>query len=185
MKKIFTSFLLAIILFSLSSCTNNVRKLYPSIEGKIRIKIKTFNGIYDCFTKKGKYVVILAFSPKYYECPYCDEVMPIINNALIKSDMTAFYLDIFKMRQDNSKEYQNLLDLINKQIEENKMLEKLEIRNDKPVLVVPDIYIIEDGQILDHHIATFIENDEYKLSLNETEKEKLLNKYLSMINLIK
>ena len=129
---------------------------------------------------EGTGVVILAFNSNKKVCPFCIEVLPILNEVAQDLDyQKIYYLDIYDMRKDNTKEYQALLNLISNQVDD------LVIRDDKLTLVVPDVYMIKNGVIVGHHIATLKdENNQYLYELNDNKVNELKEIYRNLFSLL-
>ena len=78
------------------------------------------------------------------------------------------------MRKDRTNEYVDLVEFITSQTD-------LEIRNDLHEIVVPDIYLVKDGKIISHHIATFKDEEgRFIFNLTEAEKEEIKSIYRDM-----
>jgi thiol-disulfide isomerase/thioredoxin len=126
-------------------------------------------------------VLLLAFDSNKYMCPYCQSVLPILNEVAIKlAYPKIYYLDIFEMRNNNTPEYQELLNYIDTQVDD--LLEK----SGKTALVVPDVYFIKAGKIVAHHIATLYDDNSKLVSdLNQDQILTLKMIYEEMFALIK
>lgn len=141
---------------------------------------RNFSEIKNALEGNEKVVIYFGYNPKLYECPYCAIALPILNEAALESDVEEIlYLDIYQIRKDyengleneNSESYKWLLDFITSQIPD--FGEKI---------LVPDIFVIENGKILSHHTATFMgEDGKYIKDLSVEEKQNLKEIYLDML----
>jgi hypothetical protein len=129
----------------------------------------------------GTYIILFAFDPDFYECPFCFTCMPIINEAaLAESVDQILYLDIYGIRTNNSEEYQWIVNNLDSRVDD------LMIRDNQKRIVVPDLYVIKDGEILDHHIATFPNGEGgFMLDLTVDQKVQLKLIYQEMFQKIK
>lgn len=171
MKKIFVSLFIALIFIFAGCQGENKKKLafeeeykhysnqavvdalkwewfdserYNSVFENHVFEKNTFEEVKAAMEGEGKTYIYFGYNPKLYQCPYCAIVLPIANEAAIKNGVDKIlYLDIYQMRKDNTEEYQWLKQFIKDQIPD--FGEKI---------LVPDYYVIEDGKILSHHIAT-------------------------------
>lgn len=117
---------------------------YNSVFEEHVFEKSTFEEIKEKMEGKGKTYIYFGYNPKLYQCPYCAIILPIANEAALRNGVDKIlYLDIYQMRKDNTEEYKWLKEFITNQIPD--FGEKI---------LVPDYYVIEDGQILSHHIAT-------------------------------
>lgn len=150
------------------------------LENNVFVK-KSFQEIKEAMEGEKRVIIYLGAKPDLLQCPYCAISLPILNEAALEKNVKEIlYLDILQMRKDyeknldneNSKNYKWLLDFITNQVAD--FGERI---------AVPDIYVIEDGKILSHHIATFLgEDGKYIEDLTKEQKEELKKIYLDMLN---
>lgn len=178
MKKIL---MLLLLLTTLVGC-NNKRKAfeddYQMFVGVEHVFVKEdYKTVYNVLTNKSERSIILfAYNPNISLCPYCIEVLPIINEVALSLDIKKiYYLDIREMRTNRTKDYIALIEYIELQVDD------LMIRNDKKEIIVPDIYVVEGGQIIGHHIATLTDEDgKFILGLNDEQKNELISIYTNL-----
>jgi hypothetical protein len=105
--------------------------------------------------------------------------MPLINEAALKVGITKIlYLDIYEMRKNNTTEYQLLLGYLDSKVGD--LIEREGVKK----IIVPDLYIVKDGEIVTHHIATLKDNDGAFISdLTENQKQELIDLYELMFQL--
>jgi len=180
-KIIFIVFL-SLFLISCDSGKKAFEKDYVMFEGKEHVfKKVSFQKAYASLTsKKGYQIIVFAFDPDYYECPYCMMVLPIINEVALEEGIKEiYYLDIYMMRKNRDENYLKLINYLSSQVE-------LEKRNGLDEIIVPDLYIVKDGKVLAHHIATFKDNDgKYILNLTSEQLIELKTIYRNMFSLKK
>lgn len=150
------------------------------LENNVFVK-KSFQEIKEAMEGEKRVIIYLGLKPDSWPCPYCAISLPILNEAALEKNVKEIlYLDIFQMRKDyennldneNSKNYKWLLDFITNQVAD--FGERI---------AAPDIYVIEDGKILSHYIATFLgEDGKYITDLTKEQKEELKKIYLDMLN---
>ena len=131
----------------------------------------TFEEVKSAMEGKERVVIYFGYNPKLYQCPYCATALPIANEAALENGVSKIlYLDIFQIRKDETDEYKWLRSFIQEQIPD--FGEKI---------LVPDFYVIENGKILSHHIATFKDEEgKYIKDLTDIQKEELKNVYNEM-----
>lgn len=182
----FIFFFLLLFSITLSACSSQKRafeedyQIFKDIE---HVYYKSnYKKVYNALTKaKGNYVIVFAYDPDLYVCPFCMEVLPILNEvALDKGVDKILYLDIRMMRLERTDEYLALIDYISKQVDD------LEIRNEQLEIIVPDVYVVQDGKILGHHIATIKDEEgNYIRNLDEEKKNELIEIYKNLFKNIK
>jgi len=182
MKK---GFLLIIVLLItvLSGCQkkDDFTQDYPIMRGVEHVYEKVeYDDIINAFTvKSGVHVVLFAFDTDFAECPYCIACVPLLNEVAIEMGIAKIlYIDIYRMRQERTAEYLLLLGYLDGKVGD--LLEK----NGKKEIVVPDVYVIKDGEIIGHHIATIKDDaDKFIFNLSEEEKNQVRNIYRQLLTL--
>lgn len=175
-------FLLFISLLSgCSSGKSEFEKDYPMFKDIDHVYVKSnYEEVYNTLTKEeGYHVIVFAYDPDLYVCPYCMEVLPILNEVAVDEKIEKIlYLDIRTMRIERTEEYLNLLDYIDNQVDD------LEMKSEKLEIVVPDVYVVKDGKILGHHIATLKDDEgKFKLNLSDEEIDELKTIYKNLFDL--
>jgi hypothetical protein len=178
-------FYLLIALICLYGCTlgkKGFEQDYPMFAGEEHVFEKvSFSDARNLLTStNGSHILLLAFDPDFYECPFCFTCLPLINAAAIDQGIGKInYLDIYQMRKENTADYRWLLDKLKSCVSD------LRVKNGETFLAVPDLYIIQDGKILGHHIATF-ENETggYISDLSDKQKEDLKTLYRDLFRLL-
>lgn len=166
----------------LVGCSNGKKAFeedYQMFKGINHVYEKSnYDEVYNALTKKEGYQIILfAYDPNLAICPYCIKILPIINDLALEVGIKKIlYLDIRTMRVERTLEYLALIEYISEQFSD------LEMKNDQIEIIVPDLYIVKDGKILGHHIAT-LKNEEgkYILDLNEEELKDLTTIYYNLL----
>ena len=181
MKKTFI--LTIFLMLFLSGCkTDPVVEDYPILEGVTHVYEKSnYEEVTQALTVlPGVHVILFAYDPDFYECPFCLAVMPIINQAALNIGIEKIlYLDIYEMRKNNTTEYQLLLGYLDSKVGD------LIVREGIKKLIVPDLYVVKDGEIAAHHIATLKdENDAFIADLTEGQKNELRTIYENMFKLV-
>ncbi|NLA33922.1 MAG: hypothetical protein GX861_03585 [Tenericutes bacterium] len=120
------------------------------------------------FLQEGSGIIMFGFS----SCPWCQSMVNILYEvAKDKNINEIYYLDIKKIREQNTEEYQQIVNILNDYLYEDK-------DNNKRIYV-PDIYFLNEGKILGHDNDLSILSgnvEEYITKEKEKEiKEKLLN----------
>ncbi|MFA7435101.1 MAG: hypothetical protein WC006_01895 [Bacilli bacterium] len=183
-NKISFVFIFLLVIF-LVGCSNGRKKFeddYQMFKGQEHVFEKVnYKTVYEALTKEGSYVILFAYDPDLYECPYCMEAIPIINEAALQEGVDKIlYLDIRTMRVERTSEYLSLIDYIDEQVDD------LQTRNDNLELIVPDLYVVKDGKILGHHIATLTDDeDKFILGLDSEQREELILIYKNLFKNVK
>lgn len=174
-------FLFILVLSGCSNGINEFEKDYPMFKDIDHVYVKAdYEEVYNALTKEEGYnVIVFAYDPDLYVCPYCMEVLPILNEVALEEGIEKIlYLDIRTMRVERTEEYVNLIDYIYSQVDD------LEMRNDKLEIIVPDLYVVKDGKILGHHIATLKDGEgKFMLNLSDEETNELKTIYKNLFNL--
>ncbi|MGD9604806.1 MAG: hypothetical protein AB7V00_01460 [Bacilli bacterium] len=181
MKKLVVLILLSLI--ALSGCKSDpVVEDFPMLEGQDHVFQKSdFTEVTKALTVlTGVHVILFSYDPDFYECPFCLAVMPIINEAAIKIGVEEIlYLDIYEMRKNNTTDYQLLLGYLDSKVGD--LIERDGVKK----IIVPDLYVVKDGEIAIHHIATLKDNNgAFIAELTDDQKQELQTLYENMFKLV-
>ncbi|MDD3106825.1 MAG: hypothetical protein PHP65_03355 [Bacilli bacterium] len=180
MKRILLMLLL--IFISLSGCSSSsVEDDYPMLKEMEHVYVKSnYAEVTEALTvKEGVNIILFSYNPHLYECPFCLAVMTLINEAALKVGVTKIlYLDIYEMRKNNTTEYQLLLGYLDSKVGD--LIEREGVKK----IIVPDLYVVKDGEIVTHHIATLKDGDgAFIYDLTENQKQELIDLYELMFQL--
>ncbi|MFA6627685.1 MAG: hypothetical protein WCQ80_01980 [Bacilli bacterium] len=154
---------------------------YPSMKGQEHVYIKTDYTTALNIILNDTGVVLFAFDTKKYACPYCQEVVPLLNEVALEEGWEAiYYFDIYEMRINNTTEYRLLMGYLDSQT--NSLLEKDGVKT----LIVPDVYFVKEGKIVAHHIATlYNEDNRFVLGMDSVQIHTLKDLYRSYFQALK
>ncbi len=116
------------------------------------------------FVQTGSGILYFGFP----ECPWCKEAISIFNEVLDEKNVEkVYYYNPKKIREENTKSYQKLIQLLEEEL--------IEDEEKHPRLYVPDIYVFKDGKVIDHNnrLSVVSGNMEEYLTL---EKRKTIKK---------
>lgn len=120
------------------------------------------------FLQEGSGIIMFGFSA----CPWCQEMVSIIYDVAKEKNINEiYYLDIKDIREQNTEEYQQIVNLLKDYLYDD-------IDGNKR-LYVPDIYFLVNGIVVGHNndLSVLSGNvEEYLTASKKTFlKEKLLN----------
>ncbi len=137
------------------------------------------NQILYMIENKKTALIVLGFK----ECPWCQALMPVLNEAAKNEEVEkVYYLDIKTMRDDTTtsehKKYLMLKEAFSEAVDES-----------KDRLNAPTVIFLKDGELVDYHIDTVIThvmNDNNVLPpLTKDEHKELIEILESKIDKIK
>ncbi|MFV0275053.1 MAG: hypothetical protein ACK5HL_02300 [Bacilli bacterium] len=120
--------------------------------------------------KEGTGIIFFGFE----ECGWCQKAASVLVDATNKKNVDFYYLDVKKIRNDNTKEYQELISLLSNYLDIN-------TETNEPRLYVPDVFFIKNGEIVNNHLGTYPQDNDSKKPLTTKQKDTLLNKYITLI----
>ncbi len=177
-KYLIAVWLFLLILTGCSGRAETAEDDYPILQGIEHVYVKSnYEEVTEALTTKaGLNVVLFAYDPDFYECPFCLAVVPIINEAALEVGVEKIlYLDIYEMRRDNTTQYQLLLGFLDSKVGD--LIERDGVKK----LIVPDLYVVKDGEIVTHHIATLKDGDgAFIKDLTDAQKTELKELYVTM-----
>lgn len=105
-------------------------------------------------------------------CPWCVEIVPILNEVAAEKDLYVYYVDT----SDKDK-------TIFPQIEEafEEMLTNFDDEGN-PRMYVPEVIVMIDGKAVDHHIGTLDEHDAHERKMNEDEIAQVKKIYEELLD---
>ncbi|MDD4077129.1 MAG: hypothetical protein PHT03_04050 [Bacilli bacterium] len=184
MKKVmFWPIIIMIILLCGCSQTKNCFvDDYPMMRDVEHVYKKVgYKEIINAFTvNPGVNIVLFGFDTRYAECPFCIACVPLLNDVAAEMGIEKIlYIDIYQMRKERTAEYLILLGYLDGIVGD--LLEKKGLKE----IIVPDVYVIKDGIILGHHIATVKDEEErFIYDLSEAQKEEVKAIYRNLLMLI-
>lgn len=146
---------------------SNGKKIEVSIPLDNKIKYLSEKELIN-FLKNGTGVLYFG----YNTCPWCRNAVPILIDAIKEKKVdTIYYADIHKL--DISSIREELYSLLNLYLEENDEGEK--------VLAVPDVYFIQNGNIVGEHRGTVDSYHNPYQKMTDSQKEELKTIYKNFI----
>lgn len=92
---------------------------------------------------KGTGVILFGFP----SCPWCQAYVPILEEVAKEQGVEKiYYYDIKEIRKENTKEYNELVDILKEYLYKDDAL--------NPRIYVPDVYVINSGKIIGHNNDT-------------------------------
>ena len=142
---------------------------------KIKVKIPFDNKIkymnneeLEEFLENGTGLVYFGYST----CPWCRNAVPVLIESARNNDITINYIDIKSVKLSDT-----VYEILNDYLREDE--------NGNKVLAVPDVYVLEEGEILDHHLGCIDGYTNPYVEMTESEKIQLQEIYDEMIKELK
>ena len=112
------------------------------------------------------------------ECPYCrSTIEPLLELAKENKIEVINYYNPVEIRQENSEEYQKIIELLHDFLKTDKVNqgeEDVDFNPELKILLVPDVYFINKGQVISHYAES-----EHKTKLDKNQLKEVLKKYQS------
>lgn len=173
-KRISFLSILIIVLLTLTSCRKDqMLSNYQSLKDKNHIyKVCQPKEIIELLNSKERAVIIFSFP----ECPWCQAAIPYLNEIAKEQNYDKiYYLNILKIREENSEEYLTIFNKI-----------RYDIGNPEKINA-PTVIVIDNGKVLGYHIDTVeshVKNDnDVLMPMNDEQIEELKNIYRELLNL--
>lgn len=125
--------------------------------------------------ENGTGIIFLGFK----ECPWCQELLPLANEAASAEGEKVYYLDIKKARESNSEEYQKLVSILSPHLAKD--------ANGQPRIMVPDVSLVRNGEIVWRHENESVTEEEKTPETYWTEERKTraIQEFRDQIQVIK
>ena len=173
-KRISIILILTFVLFGLSSCgKDHMLNNYQELKDKNHIyKVCDATEIIDLLNSKERAVIVFSFP----ECPWCQAAIPYLNDVAKELNYKeVYYLNILKIREENSIEYQTIFNKI-----------RYDIANPEKINA-PTVIVIDNGEVLGYHIDTVsshVKNEnEVLMPMTQEQVDELKNIYRELLTL--
>ena len=110
-------------------------------------------------------------------CPWCTEVVPVLNEVAKEKEVLVYYVDTSKPSNYSEDLYNRLVELFGDMLE----MDEDGVR----VFYVPDVAVIKGGTVVMNHIATVDTHDPYEKPMTGKERKELKEIYAEMLNQMK
>lgn len=154
-------------------CSEADMSEYSSLEGSNHVFLDANYEEALEMLKKEAFSGVLYFG--YPSCPWCEEAIPLMNEAAKSSNLDIYYVN---KKSDFNIKHPELEEEIVKILDAAYGLEKNKDGN--PHLYVPEVVVIKNGKILQHHLGTFDAHDATERKMTENERIQLKDIYLKM-----
>lgn len=155
-----------------NNISENIRfyRDYPNVSQDNIYYYATFDEIVEVF-EKGTGIVFFGFPA----CSWCQAYAPVLDEVARERDIAKiYYLDIMKMRKDNSDEYKKLIELTKEYLENDE--------NGSKKIYVPDAYFVKDGKIVGHNNSmSMLSGDNVKEYFDEEKRKELKLELISLV----
>lgn len=111
----------------------------------------------------------------YESCPWCKEAVPIMNEVAKEQSLNIYYIDKKAETSDEAtvgKVEEVLSDILTEM-------------DGKPHLYVPEVVVVKDGNVMDHHLGTIGDYDAHERTMTSQEAAQLKQRYQEMFSKIK
>lgn len=143
---------------------------YENVSDDNLYEYATYNNTIETL-KEGTGIIYLGFP----SCVLCKEITPILNEAAEEKKIeTILYYDFKDIRENDTEEYKQLLNLLSDYIVENGYKDKR--------ITAPTVIFVKDGEVKENYIGVI--NGKSEEIITKEEKEDLKEKFLSSIDQI-
>ena len=121
------------------------------------------------------------FFASYEDCPYCNLMIPYLNDALAEAGTYAGYLDTRRdpgwMNNADIDDYDLFVKRFGRYLENDS--------SGNPHLYTPDLYVIKDGKVKAHHQGVLESADDPDQPLSSSQEEELRELLEEIIDVLK
>lgn len=145
-------------------------KEYPLVDKDNVYKYITYDEVTEIL-KTSSGIVYFGFP----DCPWCKEITPVLNElAKENSIKEVFYFNPLDMRENDTKEYEDLISLLSDFLTEDEEGNKR--------LYFPTIVFVQNGNIKGVNIGTVDTHNAHERTMTDEEKELLKKNLTELIN---
>lgn len=123
-------------------------------------------------------------------CPWCNKIAPILLEIQEETGIMVNYYNPSSIRDDipagipASDLYKVILEKFDEYLQPYTNDEGKAVYNEKR-LYIPDVYLLDNGTIIDHHYDTLESDEEAQTALTDSQKKELKDIYLEMFQYLK
>ena len=131
----------------------------------------TFSKALRIFKEKGSGILYFG----YDDCPFCERGVPLLNEAVLETGVTVYYIDVYGPFQPTAEEYEELMGYI-----EEFMIED---SSGAKAFFVPWVIGVKNGEVTASHVSLvpdFVIEDE-ESQMNDSQKKELREIYMDII----
>ncbi|MDI9518011.1 MAG: hypothetical protein WBH68_07630 [Erysipelotrichaceae bacterium] len=129
------------------------------------VGVKESSRIYD---EKGSAILYYG----YPQCPFCNRILDSLNDAAKDLGVIVYYVDIYDetaTEEDINGLFEDLDPILMKD------------ENGLPIFYVPEVVVVKDGEIIDHHLSVVDSYSDVSKELTKEQYEELKGIYKSLI----
>lgn len=162
--------LFSVMIFSSCQQEDAIMKDYPSIIDINHVfKETTVKDVISKLEKKESFYLVMGFP----ECPWCQALMPVLNEVAKESEITVYYLNIKTMRDnEDDVNHHNYL-----QLEQQYFKEAVDMEKGK--MNAPTFVKVENGRLKQYHLNTVsthrLNENNVLPPLTDVEKDELIS----------
>lgn len=116
----------------------------------------------------------------YPTCPWCIEALPIMNEVAKEKELSIYYVN---KKSDINQEHPEWEQATTDILDAAYGLDKDDDGN--PRIYVPEVIVVKDGEVVDHHMGTLDEHDATERKMTDDEKEEVKKIYEEMFSKLK
>lgn len=132
---------------------------FPDVPENNRFVIQTAEQTIDRF-ENGTGIIFLGF----HQCPWCQKMAPLLNQAAEQDGANVYYLDILKLSSENPDVYQQVMAHVLPYLDRDK--------NGQPRLTTPDVSFVKNGKIIWRYKMDSVGEEERTPDAYWTEERK-------------
>lgn len=177
MKKILVILCLLLVGCSKDDSIKTLKKEYESLNDKgivVNIKDESLVNILDYNETKelltSKTGIIYFGFPS---CPWCRNILPILLDVAKENNVYVNYLNIRNISDEEKSELKNIL------------ADYLTLEDDELILYVPDVYFVNNGNIVAHHLGSVESQTDPYVALDKEQVDELKTIYNDLIGKMK
>ena len=171
MKKVIV---LLVVLLTLCGCEKKIKYDYPDSEiadmsgyqqldsDTSQFYKLTISGFLSLIEEEKTFIVYFG----YEECPWCNDLLPILNEVSIEKQLPIYYIDFMSEENKNDIDgLEKIKDLCSDFLEED---DQGQLK-----LYFPTVFYVREGKVIEIHQGTVSGHDASKSALTEKQKARL------------
>lgn len=107
-------------------------------------------------------------------CPWCMEIVPVLNEVALAEEVTVYYVNTRGVTEEEDAALEEVKALLAPYLAVD--------ADGNPILYVPDVLVVEKGQVLSNHIGTVDSHNAHEREMTEDELAALTAQLTEELN---
>ncbi len=187
-KKLILAFLLASMLVGCEAKVDKSNYKYLNDLKSVNVDMSVYKGFTDTdhaykkisfkeslriFDEKATAVLYYGYS----SCPYCIQIVPVLNEVAKSYDLTVYYVDMHGDDKISEADLTKFKEMLADHLEKD--------ADGKPQFMVPQVFVVVNGEVVGEHLSAVDSYDASNGNMTSSQKKELTKIYQKIMKPVK